>query len=327
VDEKNRSMIMLLLVGGPIITLLFALAPDTRQPLNTQSPTNSSRDGAEAGQPPPFSLDGIDKGDTVAEPNNSREKHAEELVLRATLAQERQARWAQWQGVAGIIGLFAALAILLYTHFTLSATATAATAAIKSAEAAEAHLHAVDRPWVTARVRPAGPLAVLANGDIEFPVQTLMTNVGPSVAQHVDFQLFMTPSVFEDGNDWHIRNQVWNRLTHFLARHKPHMGMTLFPNEKIGQNITLLVSAGEMMEAWKRHPELIAIPQNERPIPLLIVGRITYSQNGVKALRSTDFGYQVTKLVGKSKVNPLVGTTPPEEIEFTISSIGLNHAT
>jgi hypothetical protein len=125
-------MIMLLVVGGPIVALLIALAPDPRRPLNTQVATNTIRDGAEVNEPPTTKPDGIAQRERISEPDQRSDEKIQQLALRATLAEEAQARWAKWQGVAGIIGLFAALGILLYTHFTLSATATAATAALKT---------------------------------------------------------------------------------------------------------------------------------------------------------------------------------------------------
>jgi hypothetical protein len=155
-----------------------------------------------------------------------------------------------------------------------------------------------------------------------------MTNVGPSVAQHVDQQIFLTPALYADGSEQEVRNQIWARMKTYLATRSPHLGLTLFPGDNTGRDLTLRLSGEEMMDAWKRYaPELLEHPPERRQMPLIIVCHITYAQNGVKAMRTTDFGYQVTHIVGGSKVNPKAVTTPMEQINLTICSIGLNHAT
>jgi hypothetical protein len=204
-------------------------------------------------------------------------------------------------------------------------------ATARSVNIAARALEFTGRPWVKPdRIELAGPLVVDMNG-ARLKIKVSYTNVGQSVAQHVDPKATLLPLLVGHRLVDEVRNEVWERKAHWLnTTQRPNPGYALFPAQNAAIEIELFAPMAEMQNFWSRWmPAEAVLPIDQRRLPLLVAGRLFYSQavpgdpNLSGPNRHSDFGYELTRI---DPLPLLAKSCPMTELVLLTSPLGLHHA-
>lgn len=255
-----RTLVMLLMLGGPIITLLILLAPGNRPSVRGAS---TGLPASSRGQTEPVvrSAEGVDENQ---DPRTSDQKAAQ--VMRADMEREasnasiEQAHWAKAQTILGVVGGFVGLGLLVYTHLTLKEAKMAAFIAATALEMA-------DRAWI--KISPEIRLKEIDESGVKVELTALMTNVGGTAAQHVRLIVGAIPYFRGIPQTRH-----WEIINGTTQPNKPDD--VILPTETIERKIDVELGWDEIERSLRSRG--IALGRHDDcPVEIVVAGAIRYT--------------------------------------------------
>jgi hypothetical protein len=323
VDEIKRSMIMLMILVGPIITLLFLLAPPTKTPLIERRASQDDGRNAQQGQPNDTALEGGNRDIGIQSPNKQPNQQSNEANERITFAAEAQARYTKWQAILGVLGAFVGIGLLLLNYFALAHTQIAANAAARGAKAAAMAVEHADRPWVQVYLKPES--LTISDGEfVEIRCQVSVKNIGKSVAQQVIIwnQLAVHP------------NELSAEQEKLRARFdQPQListigGFSLFPDEEKTQIHGVGTGKERPDKYWREMmPVMLERDLADRILPLTYVGCVGYRYGNSDKWHYTYWGYDLVAADGKHLAMHIATGRLPQPPYLSESFLGnLNRA-